>query len=426
MSTTRRQFVSGGSRLAAGAAVGAALWTSSPAIMMAQDKKTIDFPYLWTGPEGEAMQSIVDAFNGSQNEIEVKGVSNPDQQRQLAAMASSNGFDISDGFDTTIGTWASNGVIQPLDDLISGAGYDTSDFIPRVLEKMKFDGQTYMLPIAVHTTLLLHNTALFEEAGIEAPKTTAELATAIEALTKVDGDGTIQQLGMNQPDFVSFVYSFGGQWVDAENQPTANHEGNIAALQFWVDNVLNKYGVDNVRRFQSGFGEYASPQNPFYTGKVAMVTDGEWQARFIQQYAPDLKWSAGMIPVPENRPELQGTAAIASSTFFIPSNSSDPEAAWKFMEYVMSPEPMRDFTVALANLPTRQSLLRDPAYEEIPGIHYWLESLKSENLKAMPSVSWGQEYDAEITSTLDEVLNLRKAPAEALNELQEKAQGLAE
>jgi multiple sugar transport system substrate-binding protein len=393
--------------------------------MMAQDKSTIDFPYLWTGPEGEAMQAIVDAFNASQGEVEVNGVSNPDQQRQLAAMASSNGFDISDSFDNMIGTWASNGVIQPLDEMISGAGYDTSDFIPSVLEKMMFDGQTYALPIAVHTTLLLHNTTLLDEASIEAPKTTTELAAAIEALTKVDGDGNIQQLGMNQPDFVSFAYSFGGQWIDAENQPTANHEGNIAALQFWMDNVLNTYGVDKVQRFQSGFGEYASPQNPFYTGKVAMVTDGEWQARFIQQYAPDLKWSAAMIPVPEDRPELEGTAAIASSIFFIPSNSSDTDAAWTFMEYVMSPEPMRDFTVALANLPTRQSLLEDPAYEEIPGMNHWLESLTSENRKAMPNVPWGQEYGTEITSAIDEVINLNKTPEEALNELQEKAQDLA-
>jgi multiple sugar transport system substrate-binding protein len=425
MGTTRRQFVTRGSQLAAGAALGSASLTVSPSTMMAQDKSTIDFPYLWTGPEGEAMQAIVDAFNASQGEVEVNGVSNPDQQRQLAAMASSNGFDISDSFDNMIGTWASNGVIQPLDEMISGAGYDTSDFIPSVLEKMMFDGQTYALPIAVHTTLLLHNTTLLDEASIEAPKTTTELAAAIEALTKVDGDGNIQQLGMNQPDFVSFAYSFGGQWIDAENQPTANHEGNIAALQFWMDNVLNTYGVDKVQRFQSGFGEYASPQNPFYTGKVAMVTDGEWQARFIQQYAPDLKWSAAMIPVPEDRPELEGTAAIASSIFFIPSNSSDTDAAWTFMEYVMSPEPMRDFTVALANLPTRQSLLEDPAYEEIPGMNHWLESLTSENLKSMPNVPWGQEYGTEITSAIDEVINLNKTPEEALNELQEKAQDLA-
>ncbi|HVL23135.1 MAG TPA: ABC transporter substrate-binding protein [Thermomicrobiales bacterium] len=425
MGTTRRQLIVRGSQLAAGAALAPAFLTLSPRASLAQDKVTIDFPYLWTGPEGEAMQKIADDFNASQGEVEVKGVSNPDQQRQLAAMASSNGFDISDGFDNQIGTWADNGAIQALDDFISGSSYDTSDFIPSVLEKMSFDGKTYALPVAVHTTLLLHNTTLLEEAGVEPPKTTSELAAAIEALTKVDGNGAIQQLGMQQPDFVSFAYSFGGQWIDDQNQPTANHEGNIAALQFWVDNVLNKYGADNVKRFQSGFGEYASPQNPFYTGKVAMVTDGEWQARFTQQYAPDLKWTAAPIPVPDDKPELEGTSSIASSIFFIPSNASDADAAWAFMQYVMSPDAMRDFTVALANLPTRQSLLKDKAYEEIPGMHYWLESLSSKNLKAMPNVPWGQEYGTEITSTIDEVINLNKTPEQALNELQEKAKGLA-
>jgi maltose-binding protein MalE len=43
----------------------------------------------------------------------------------------------------------------------------------------------------------------------------------------------------------------------------------------------------------------------------------------------------------------------------------------------------------------------------------------------MPNVPWGQEYGTEITSAIDEVINLNKTPEEALNELQEKAQGLA-
>lgn len=426
MCATRRAFIVRGSQVAAGGVVASGFLQFTPHGILAQDVTTIEFPYLWTGPEGEAMQSIVDEFNSSQSEIEVNAVSNPDVQRQLAAMASSNGFDVSDSWDYTIGTWASNGAIMPLDDLISQASYDTSDFVPLVLEQMEFDGQTYALPIAVHTVLLLHNRALLEEAGIDPPQTTSDLAVAIEALTRVDGDGNIQQLGMNQPDFISFAYSFGGQWIDEDYQPTANHEGNIAALQFWVDYVLNKYGVDNVRRFQSGFGEYASPQNPFYTGQVAMITDGEWQARFIQQYAPDLQWAADYIPVPEEFPELAGTSAISSSTFFIPSNSSDPEAAWQFIEYVMSPDSMKAFTIALANLPTRQSLLDDPAYEEIPGMQYWLESLTSDNLKSMPNLPWRQEYEAEITTAVDEVMNLNKSPEEALNDLQETAEQLTD
>ncbi|MGC4191651.1 MAG: ABC transporter substrate-binding protein [Thermomicrobiales bacterium] len=425
MTTTRRELIFNGGRVALGAAIATGLGASGISLAAAQDKVTIDFPYLWSGPEGEAIQKIVDAFNASQDAIEVKGVSNPDTQRQLAQMTSRNGFDVSDNFDSNIATWADKGALEPLDDFIAADSFDTSDFIERVMTKMQFDGKTWSLPIAVHTTLLLSNTALLEEAGVTAPTTTSELAAAIEKLTKVDGSGNITQLGMNQPNFVAFAYSFGGKWIDADGKPTANDPGNIAALQFWVDNVLSKYGVDQVKRFQSGFGEYASAQAPFYTGKVAMIPDGEWQAQFIKQYAPDLKWSASPIPYVDDKPDLKDTTDLAVSTFFIPANSKHKQEAWTFLKYLVSAEPMRDFTLALANLPARTSLLADPAYAAIPGLDYWLESLKSPNLQAMPNVTWGQEYSTEITSAVDSVLDLSKTPDDALTELQSKAESLA-
>ena len=390
----------------------------------AQDTTKVEFPYLWAGPEGEAMQAIVDSFNESQDQVEVNGFSAPDAQRQLAQMTSSKGFDVSDNFDSNIATWASKGALEPLDTFIERDAWDTSDLVPAAMEKMTFDGSTYSLPLAVHTTLLMVNDTILGDAGITAPTTHSELAAAIEALTIVDGD-TITQLGLGQPDFITFAYTFGGQWINSDLQPTANDPGNIAALQFWVDNVLNTYGVDNVKRFQSGFGEYASAQAPFYTGKLAMTIDGEWQARFIQQYAPDLVWSAGNIPVADDQPDLAGTTGLSASTFFIPANAQEKDGAWEFLKFLFAPEQMRDFTIALANLPARTSLLEDEAYAEIPGFSYWLDSLKSPNLKSMPNVTWGQEYGTEITSAVDAVMNLDKSPEDALNELQSKAEELA-
>ncbi len=425
MKTTRRELVFTGGKVMLGASIAAGLGSSFVPGAIAADKVTIEFPYLWGGPEGEAIQKVVDSFNASQDKIDVKGVSNPDAQRQLAAMTSKNGFDVSDNFDANIATWASKKALEPLDEYISAEKYDTSDFIENVYKKMQFDGKTYSLPIAVHTTLLLTNDAILSKAGVTTPKTISELVTAVDKLTVLDGDGNITQLGMNQPDFITLAYSFGGQWMDASGKPTANDPGNIAALQFWVDNVLKKYGVDKIKRFLSGFGEYASAQAPFYTGKVAIITDGEWQAQFIKEYAPDLKWSAGPVPYVDAKPELTGTAGLAASTFFIPTNSQHKPEAWEFLKYLVSKEPMRDFTLALANLPARTSLLDDKAYAEIPGMSYWLDSLKSPNLKSMPNVTWGQEYNTEIASAVDSVLDLSKTPADALNELQSKAEALA-
>ncbi len=423
MRATRRQILKTGG----GSVVGLSLagWGGAHVgTALAADAKQVDFPYLWGGPEGDAMQAIVDAFNASQSDYAVKGYSNPDAQRQLAQMTSNKGFDVSDNFDSNIGTWASKGALEPLDTYISGNSYDTADFVPNVMDKMSYDGKVYSLPIAVHTLQLMVNEDLLTAAGVKIPTTHTELAAAIDKLTVVDGK-TIKQLGMGTPDFIAFAYTFGGGWIDDSGKPTANDPGNIAAVQFWVDNVLSKYGADNVKRFESGFGEYASAQAPFYTGQVAMSMDGEWQARFIQQYAPDLKWSAGPLPIADDKPELAGTTSLAASTFFIPANAQEKDGAWAFIKYLFDAPQMRNFTVALANLPSRTSLLGDKAYADIPGMSYWLDSLKSDNLRSMPNVTWGQEYATEITAAIDSVINSGTAPADAMDELQSKAEKLA-
>jgi multiple sugar transport system substrate-binding protein len=112
--------------------------------------------------------------------------------------------------------------------------------------------------------------------------------------------------------------------------------------------------------------------------------------------------------------------------FFIPTNSQHKQEAWVFLEHLVSPEPMRDFTIALANLPARKSLLEDPAYGEITGFSYWLESLKSPNLRTFTTAPWAPEYRTEIASALDEIANLNKSPEDGMAEVEEKAKELAE
>lgn len=381
---------------------------------------TISFPYLWGGPEGEALEAIITKFNDSQGAVVVKGASSPDFQKQLTDMAGPNGFDISDNFGSTVGSWASAGTLAPLDDLIAADGFDLADFVPAAIQDNQFEGKTYALPIAVHTQLLLYNKKLFADAGVAKPPTTiAELKDAIVKLTKVDDSGNITQLGMQAPDMINLAYVFGGNWFGADGKPSPDNPGNLDALKFWVDNVVSKYGTDKVQKFESGYGEYASAQNPFYTGKVAMVIDGEWQPTFIKQYAPDLDW--GVVPVPVPEPSLAGAGQLTSSMFFIPKNAPHRQEAWTFLKYLVSPEAMTAFSRALANLPARTSLLADPAYADIPQFSAWLDSLKSPNLKTLSSLPSTAEYTRDLTDAFGLVSTLKQTPADAMAAVKAKA-----
>src|SRR3981081_1500582 len=148
---------------------------------------TINFPYLGGGPEGQALEKVISNFNASQKAITVKGVSSPDFQKQLAQMSGSNGFDISDNFGSTVGSWAAKGILEPLDDYMKADGYSTSDFVPTALQSNQYQGKTYAMPIAVHTLLLMYNKKLFADAGISGPPTKmTELLADILKLAKLD------------------------------------------------------------------------------------------------------------------------------------------------------------------------------------------------------------------------------------------------
>lgn len=388
---------------------------------------TVRLSYLWTGSEGKALQSVITDFNKSQHKIVVKGVSNPDTQAQLASMTAGKGaYDISDSFGTNTGAWASKGIIEPLDSYISKDHYNLSDFVPAALAQGKYQGKVYQLPIAVNDYALLYNKKLFAEAGIAAPpKTMSDLAADIAKLTKTSSNG-ITQLGLAGAsgaglDYRTLGMVFGGRWYGKGGKPTPDNPHNVAAVNFYVNNVIKKYGVKPVEKFASGFGEYQSPQNPFYQGKLAMVIDGEWQPSFIKQFAPNLQWGVVPIPYPDGHPDLANTTQVAPGTFYIPRNSQHKDQAWEFMKFLMSKKEMLKFTKAISNLPARTSLLDDPTYSSLPNFQVFLDLLKSKNAISMPPAENYAQYSADLGKADDAITRLKQTPQQAYADVSKKA-----
>jgi multiple sugar transport system substrate-binding protein len=388
-------------------------------------KTVVRFSYLWAGPEAQALEKVIDKFNASQNKIQVKGVSNPDMQKQLASMSSAQGsFDISDGFGNQVGSWASKGVLEPLDKYLASDHVDTNDFVPAAMGQMKYQDKTYAVPIAVHSFALLYNKQLLADAGVQPPKTMDEFAAAIRQLTKVDGNGNITQLGLGNPDLPSSIttlgYAFGGQWNNpATGAATPDKPGDVQALDFYAKNVVQPYGADKVSRFVGGFAPYMSAQDPFQTGKVAMEIDGEWRSASIASTAPNLKWGVTQIPVAD--PSLAGATQLTTSTLFIPANSRHKQEAAQFLAYMVGKDGMLPFTRALGNLPSRTSMLDDPIYNDLENFQPFLDSLKSDKVQALSSAPGGSEYATDLASAIDSVNRGTQSAQQALSKLATKA-----
>jgi multiple sugar transport system substrate-binding protein len=340
-------------------------------------------------------------------------------------MSSSNGsFDVSDNFGNVVGSWASKGIIAPLDDYLKADGVSLSDFAPSTLSQMQYKGKTYSMPIAVHTQELLYNKDLFQAAGLTPPTTMDEFASDIAKLTKTDAKGNITQIGLGNPSTSTLLttlgYAFGGTWDgDKGDSPSPTDAGNIAALDWYKTNVVDKLGADKIAAFTSGLGQYMSAQDPFYTGKEAMVLDGEWQAVNIPKVAPNLNW--GVIDLPAFDAALAGTTQVSTSTLFVPSNSKHKAEAAKFIAYMMSDKAMSDFTLALGNLPAKTSLLDGSAYSSIPNFNVWLAALKSPNAKALSSAPYSAQYATDLGTAFDDINQGKTSPKDAMESVKQKA-----
>ncbi len=130
--------------------------------------------------------------------------------------------------------------------------------------------------------------------------------------------------------------------------------------------MIEPVGAQAMATFVSGQGEYLSAQDPFFSGKVAMIIDGEWRSASAPR-SP--RTSSGVSRrLPAASPELENSTQVTASTLFIPANSKHKEEAATFLAYLVSEEPMEKFAVALGNLPGRTSLAGSAALRQPAGL----------------------------------------------------------
>ena len=119
-----------------------------------------------------------------------------------------------------------------------------------------------------------------------------------------------------------------------------NSPENIAAYD-WIASYPKRFGAANLLAFRDGFGNFASPQNPFFTGRVAMVLQGPWIYNFIKNFAPaGFRVGRGAFPSAPIRRRLKDVTLVETDALVIPAGAKHPDEAFEFIKYVNSQKPM--------------------------------------------------------------------------------------
>ena len=399
----------------------------------------------WTGEEGEAIRRVVDQFNRAQDHIYVEYLNTSLLDRKLiVATAGGTPPDIAGLWGQHIPAFADHNALRPLDDLIAGEPGG-----PRFLERyypilrdiVTYRGNVYALPTMPTVSGLYWNKTLFREAGLDPetpPRTLAEFDAFARQLTKRDPQtGRLLQVGFlsSEPKFLNWQYLawFGGVQFDGQDVTLTRSPGNLAALE-WLRGHTERLGRDDYRMFASsstGASElnFSSPQNPFYTGRVAMCFYGVWFYSYLRRFAPGLDF--GCAPWPEVVPGVRDFTHAECDIMCLPRGCRHPEAAWEFMRYVCSnnPRATREEDLAglerLAFLQKRMPPLRDwsPFFAENhpnPQISVFRALGESRHAARMPPFGIGQEFYGEVAAMVEKTRIMSQSPAEALTYAQRR------
>jgi ABC-type glycerol-3-phosphate transport system substrate-binding protein len=405
----------------------------------------------WTGFEDDAMQAVVDDFNNSQSRIFINKLSvSSIEGKLMLATAGGDPPDLAGIRTGDIPDFSEKGALTPLNKLVEQDGIKREDYIPVFWDLCCHHGFIWALP-STPTSLALHwNKKLFREAGLDPdrpPRSLDELEKMSERLTIVEikRDGktvrvhypdltdaekkaknfTLVQIGHDpqQPGWwVSmWGYWFGARLWDGDRRITANSPENIQTFA-WLREQSEKYGVDNRRGFGSSFGNFASPQNPFLTGQMAMTLQGVWMYNFIDKYAPQLEWGAAPFPA-KDPAKFPLVTIVEGDVLAIPKGSRHAKEAFEFIRYVNTQSPMEK--LCLGQRKFSPFLKVSPEFYEKhpnPYIKTFVDLAKSPQAQYVPRLSCFGEYNDEMLVAVDRVNSLQATPQQALDEVQQRMQ----
>jgi multiple sugar transport system substrate-binding protein len=311
---------------------------------------------------------------------------------------------------------AARGALLNLDGYIAGSDVvATEDYVEGFRNTALLDGSMYGLPFDGETTGLFYRTDLFEAAGIDGPPTTwDEFEQDAAALT----DPSKQQYGVAIFSTEAAYYWYpwlwqaGGDTLSDDGKDIAfdSPEG-VEAAEFYV-NLAQNYAPPDYLTSDSWNGRVA-----FATGKVGMYIAGNWFAGQMLSEFPDIEGQWATAPLPKG--DAGCATTLAGDSLIILETSEQQDAAWKWIEYLSSPDVMSAWTIGEETttlLPPRESLLTSPQLSENkPFLQGFADDMECAFTSTVVQPRYG-EVEAVLNEKLGEAMLGDITPQEALQQ----------
>ncbi|MGI6082503.1 MAG: ABC transporter substrate-binding protein [Limnochordia bacterium] len=314
----------------------------------------------------ELYESVVDQFRAVHPDIKVDyrtEVFGTWQEKLSILLASDLAPDVFILSWAYFGEFADLGVLLDIGPLVE-RDYNAmrgSDIIPAAWEAAKYNGRQLGIPFLPGHTMIFYNKDMLADASVAEPKADwtwdefveiARKTTQRGVTDEVNSKYAIDHSGIASWNFWSAVlFSHGGSvWNKAGTGFAINSEAGLQAFQF-IDELANRFQVLPPRGLS---GLWSVGRLTFTNGSSAVLNNTRKDQRF--DFAVT-NYPAG----PAGQFNTGGILPVCAK-----ADTKQPEAAWTFMKYLLSPECM-EYRAGYGQLPVRASVVRrlpDPYIRE--------------------------------------------------------------
>lgn len=314
--------------------------------------------------ERQTIEQQVKRFNVSQKEITVKLTFIPEGSYNSQIQAASLSRDLPDVLEFD-GPFVYNYVWQrnliPLDALSKEV---RQDLLPSIIKQGTYKGRLYSVGSFDSGLGLYAHRSQLKAAGVRIPTgnkdawTVAEFNQALVALAQKDPDRQVLDLKLNYTGewftyaFSPIIQSAGGDLIERSNYQSAdrvlNSEEVVAAMkqvQGWI---------------QKGYVDPNLDDAAFTSKRVALSWVGHW---VYQDYVKAAGNDLVVLPLPNfGKGSKSGQG---SWNWGITTNCQNPQAAIRFLEFLLQPDKVLAMTNASGAVPaTKSAIAQSKLYKE--------------------------------------------------------------
>ncbi len=363
-----------------------------------------------TGDGGAGLtphQQIIQNFEDENPNVivQLEPVSGRDYYARLLTQLSAKAApDIMQIGDDAVPSFVTKNAFVPLDTYLKDSNFDTSIYLPGLLDPGKIDGKQYLLPKDYSPLAVYYNKKLFDAASVPYPVdgwTWDDFLATAQKLTVKDSSGNVSQWGIQLPaawttGFEYWVATAGGSLISKDGKSFAGFMDSpevARAVQFYAD-LYNKYQVAPSPADMNSFG---GGNSEFANGKAAMMLFGRWpQSGFKEN--PNI--TLGVVAPPQDKARAN---VLFWGGFGIATSSMDPDTAYKYLSYV-SGEPgaqvWKDWALpAVKSVADSSGLSKDP----IEGV--WIAELNHLAPRAYTFTPyWNETADPALRKVLESAI----------------------